>query len=259
MAKITVKGQDLVKGIQSVIYARSKDKEFKDKPLSGICLSLTNNKLNLVSSNTHRLALYSIPTDTSEEIDVIISEKTAKEIIKKAGKKKDVEIEIDNNVLIVNGLEYGLIQGKYPNYKGLHPKNGFDIEIVVSKKELIEAINKVVKERPRKEKGGKYDIIKLTLLNDAKKLIITARSHKSPSAADDEYSSVELDVSINFNHFFYEDFIIYFNDRYVQEAITPIESDNVVVRFLKIYDETDLTEFVADGYYSALVMPTRTW
>jgi len=255
MAKITMKSQDLVKGIQSVIYARSKDKEFKDKPLSGICLSLTNNKLNLVSSNTHRLALYSIPTDTSEEIDVIISDKTAKEIIKKVGKKKDVEIEIDNNVLIVNGLEYGLIQGKYPNYKVLYPKDGFDIEIVASKKELIEAINKVVKERPRKEEGGKYDIIKLTLLNDAKKLIITARSHKSPF----EYSSVELDVSINFNHFFYEDFIIYFNDRYVQEAITPIETDNVVVRFLKIYDEADLTEFTADGYYSALVMPTRGW
>jgi DNA polymerase sliding clamp subunit (PCNA homolog) len=259
MAKITIKSQDLVKGIQKVIYARSKDKDLKDKPLSGIFLSARNNKFDLVASNGHRLALYSIPIDASETVEAIISEKTAKELIKKIKKKENVEIEMDNNMLIVDGLQYDIIQGKYPDYEELYPKDGFDIEITVSKREFLDSINKVVKERPLKGESGKYDVVKLTLLNDDKKLIITARNHKSPFEVDDIYESVELDVDINFNYFFYEDFVIYFNDKYVQEAVEPIDSDNVIIRFLKIYNETCQTEFTDGSNYSALVMPMTGW
>jgi DNA polymerase-3 subunit beta len=259
MAKFTVKSQELSKGIQKVAYARSKDKDLKDKPLSGICLSLRDNKLNIVAANGHRLALYSIFVDVSETAEVVISEKTAKEIVKKIKKKDEIEIEIDNERLIIDGSEYSLIQGRYPNYEAVYPEDDFDIEIVVSKEKLLEAINSVVKERPLKGESGKYDVIKFTLLNDAKKLIITARNHKSPFEVDDIYDNIEIDASINFNHFFYEDFVIYFNDRYVQEAVEPIESDHIIIRFLKEYDETLQTEFTADGSnYSALVMPMRS-
>jgi DNA polymerase-3 subunit beta len=255
MPKILVKGQDLIKGIQKIIYARSKDKDLKDKPLSGICLSVRNNKLNLVASNGHRLALYSIPIDASETTDIIISEKTAKEIIKKIKKKENVEIEMDKNMLIVDGLQYDTIQGRYPDYEGIYPEDGFDIEITVSKSKFLDSINKVVKKRPLKGESGKYDVIKFTLINDDKKLIITARNHKSIFEIDDIYDSVELDVDINFNYFFYEDFVIYFNDKYVQEAVEPIDSDNVIIRFLKVYDEVCQTEFTDGFNYSALVMP----
>ena len=249
-----VKSKDLIKGIQSVIYARSKDKDLKDKPLSGICISLRYNKLNLVASNGHRLAIYTIPTDASEKIDAVISEKTAKEILKNIKKKENVEIEIGNN-LVINGLEYSLIHNKYPNYESIYPEDGFSIEIVVPKEEILEAIENVVKVRPRKGEWGKYDVIKLTLFNDYNKLIIAARNH-----IDDSYNSVEIDIDIKFNHISHEDFIIYFNDRYVQEAIKPIDSSNVIVRFLKVYNETSQTEFTAENSpYSSIVMPMTGW
>jgi DNA polymerase-3 subunit beta len=260
MPKISVKSQDLIAGIQKVAYARSKDKDLKDKPVSGICLSVKDNKLDLVATNGHRLALYSIPIDASETTELIISEKTAKELIKKIKKKENVEIEMDKNMLIVDGLQYDTIQGRYPDYEGIYPEDGFDIEITVSKSEFLDSINKVVKERPLKGESGKYDVIKFTLINDDKKLIITARNHKSIFEVDDIYDSVEIDADIRFNYFFYEDFIIYFNDRYVQEAVEPIESDNVIIRFLKTYDQVSQTEFTADSSnYSALVMPMTGW
>lgn len=257
MVKIVVKSKDLITGIQKVAYAHSKDKDLKGKPLSGICLSVKDNKLNLVASNYYRLALYSIPVDASETAEAIITEKTAKEIAKKVKKKETVEIEISDDKLVVDGLQYDAIQGKYPDYEGLYPKDGFDVEIVVSKRELLDSINRVVKERPLKEESGKYDVIRLTLLNDDKKLIITAKDHTFES--EDLYNSVEIDADIKFNYFFYEDFIIYFNDRYVQQAVEPIESDNVIIRFLKVYDETYQTEFTDGFNYSALVMPMRGW
>jgi DNA polymerase III sliding clamp (beta) subunit (PCNA family) len=257
MTKIVVKSRDLLTGIQKVAYARSKDKDLKNKPLSGICLSIRKDKLNLAAANGHRLALYSIPVDALETAEVIITEKTTKEIVKKVKKKETIEIEISDDKLIIDGLQYDVLQGKYPNYEGLYPKDGFDVEIVVSKRELLDSINKVVKERPLKGESGRYDVIKLTLLNDAKKLTITARDHTFES--EDLYNSVEIDADIKFNYFFYEDFVIYFNDKYVQQAVEPIESDNVIIRFLKVYDETCQTEFTDGFNYSALVMPMRGW
>jgi DNA polymerase III sliding clamp (beta) subunit (PCNA family) len=68
-----------------------------------------------------------------------------------------------------------------------------------------------------------------------------------------------MDVSINFNYYFYEDYIIFFNDRYLQEAINPVESENVIIRFSKIYNENFQAEFTDGFKYSALVAPTKGW
>lgn len=108
--------------------------------LNGLCLDITNDSLTVVGTDGHRLALATINTDELEvpilqstltdNKQVIIPNKAVAEILRNIDASDDLITIIidDNKVKVVFSknltLVSKLIDGRYPNYKDVIPKQG---------------------------------------------------------------------------------------------------------------------------------------
>ncbi len=117
--------------------------------ISGVLLSLGNERITLVATDSFRLAEASLEVEHSqpnpEEIKVIIPLKTAIEFLKilSAEKEGNVEIFVDQNqILFEVGDSYvisRLIDGNFPDYQAIVPRESKN-EITLDREEMINAI-----------------------------------------------------------------------------------------------------------------------
>ncbi len=228
--EIEVNGKDLAKMIDKTRFAISNDET--RYYLNGLYLHIQKNdgksRLCSVATDGHRLALSFIEFNKFKNpFGIILPKKSVNEIRKIIDGVENVKIAIssvkikvtaNNNIMISK-----LIDGEFPDYSKILPKNNDKI-ITINKKKFFECVDRV-----STVANDKHKSIKLTIENN----------------------KIDFEVSTNDGSFAHEVlFIEYqgekivtgFNSLYLKDVIAQIDNENLIMK-------------IKDGNLPALVEP----
>ena len=157
--------------------------------LNGALLDIKQNYINIVGTDTKRLAVFKFANEASNEFSLIIPKKAINEIQKLFFDK--IEIYYDENVLIAQSQNFEfftkLINGKFPDYERVVPKD-IAIRFELSRDKMVEGIKTI------------------SMLSDQMKITFSKESITSESLIEDNseaktmiefQTGLEEDISIN--------------------------------------------------------------
>jgi len=193
-----IEAEQLRQGIKQVIFAVAK--EGTRPVLTGVNVRLNNSGIALVAADSFRLAVYKASTDQSIEqpVDVIVPA-TALVELSRLLPDDMVDIAIGHNQIIFRAKDIQLIsqliQGKFPDYEHLIPKE-HNTRVIAEKGELLRAI-----------KASLFfaeDAIKMTVDNDG--ITVSSNNEEIGENTTDIDAIVEGDgIEIGFNGKFLTD------------------------------------------------------
>ena len=228
---------DILKEIIDKTYFASSNEETRYY-LNGLYIhtaSLNNkNYLRVVATDGHRLAQYQIsspPTITKNNFGVIVPKKLIFELRKLIDEvKENVKIDLSerkirfsfNETIIVSKL----IDGKFPDYEKVIPKNASNT-FSINRKKFLESINRISTISSEKSKAIKLNLNK-------NKITISANNVEEGGSGAEEihikYNGPSLDIGFNsgylkeiINQFTLEEITILFSD---STAPTIIKEDS---------------------------------
>ncbi len=268
-SKIKIKQKMFKEAIYQTIFATSKDES--GSFLNGVLLRITNNKIEVVATDSHRLSYKNISgvkvgagkTDIEEtstnEIEVIIPYRALSELYKLLSDDEDVFIEIrvgERQIIFIlypdgrNNIRLysRLIEGQFPNYHQIIP-NSFKTEVKVDNndfREKIERVSLFVREdlnTVKMEVVNKKENIKI---EDRCEIILKA---ESPSVGE----ALERIPCFKKG----ENITITFNSKYILDVIRVINADNILI---KLNDPLNPAIIAPDKdkSYTYIIMPVRT-
>ncbi len=202
---------------------------------SGLYFALAAGNLDIVGTDTHRLAVFSHQVESDTEFTAIIPGKTANEILRLLP-SGNVSIKGSNNLL---SFEWGetkittrIIEGAYPAYKQVLPKS-FESRVYLNVAEFKGAI-----ERANILSEGEGKIIKLSGALDV--TLVGSASGRLQEHISTEVEGQEILVSAN--------------SKFFLSALTAIEGEYVHVEFNGSNSPMALRE---EGY-THIILPVRT-
>jgi DNA polymerase III subunit beta len=239
---ITLEDSIVKKLIKKTIFACSTDEA---RPLfTGILVEVQDGKITFVATNTHRLAIKSLPYESTENLSVIIPSKVLLEIGRNLTGdmpqqviisllENQIMVTIDNVVIVSR-----LIEGKFPDYRRVIPPK-FAITSKINVKELAGAVERVA----LFSTDGDYSIIKICV--DQHELTITSSS--PDVGAGREVISCESEG---------EKLNVAFNSRYILDILKNLEAEEAVLSMNTSLSPVCITcEQEAD--YTYIVTPVR--
>lgn len=249
-----VSNQGLLRSINQVIFSVSSN-DLRPE-ISGVLFKFNDGKLILTGTDSFRLAEKSLVLDENSAVaSFIVPLKTVEELSKvlsveeEIGDKNQVEIVLGNNQVL---FRYGnlelisrLIEGSYPNYEQIIPKN-FITEVVVPREQLL----KIVKMSSLFSRSGMFDV---TLTFERDKIIISSNDANVGAYN----SSLPAEVKGNTNK-------IVLNHRYLQEGLQAFDSKNILIKtidaanpmMMQSHEEIKEGEEGKNDYFY-LLMPIR--
>ncbi len=249
-----VSNNSLAKAINQVVFSVSSN-DLRPE-ISGVLFKFNDNKLILAGTDSFRLAERSlILEEKSESADFIVPLKTIQELHKILDTEEELEdggqVEIvlgGNQVMFRQGnieLVSRLIEGIYPNYEQIVPKN-FLTEVVVPREQLL----KTVKTSSLFSRSGMFDI---TLTFERDKVIISSNDANIGAYN----SSLPAETKGNTNK-------IVLNHRYLQEGLQALGGKNTQLKIIDASNPMMVQDYVEEKEgeeqnkdYFYLVMPIR--
>jgi len=213
--------------------------------LNGALLLYADDKLQMVATDGHRLALASTSLEKnskSEPLKVIIPKKALIELAKLTAGVEDVlELSKDENHLYFEvqerHLTSRLLAGQFPNYELVLPKNN-DKTITLNADTLTQAIRRAALMADERSHGVKLDL-------SSGKLSITSQSADVGEAKE----MIPLDYAG-------DGLSIGFNASYILDFLAVVGTDEVLLE-LKDEQSPALMRPADDGDYRYVVMPMR--
>jgi DNA polymerase-3 subunit beta len=212
--------------------------------LNGLLLEINTAYVRAVSTDGHRLAISTadVATGQSEVKSIIVPRKAVLEISRiLEDSDEQVEVVIGENYirLILQDVTFTskLVDGQYPNYESVIPKN-CDKQLVVDKNTIRQCLV-----RTSILSNEKYRGIKLEINKD----------YLKASANNPDQEEAEDEIPITYDG---EQIEMGFNVNYLIDAITALDSENIELNFT---DSNGSTLIQASGEDSCLyvVMPMR--
>ncbi len=212
--------------------------------LNGLLLNISNQNINLVSSDGHRLAIFEDRLDaaTGYEARIILPRKGVLELYRLLN-DLDVELTVrfsNNNIKITAGnliFSAKLVDAKYPDFSKVFQQK-FNEPMSLSKQELKDALTRVSVLANEKFKG-------VTLNISPGKLHITTHNPENDEA--------EEDIAITHQG---EDLSIAFNAQYLLDAVSNLDSETAVLTIASNVISCFINEPDQSGY-KFIVMPMR--
>ncbi|WP_456401198.1 DNA polymerase III subunit beta [Persephonella sp.] len=233
-----ITGNNLQKAINKTSYASSKEES--RYALQGVLFKTLNGDIDVVATDGHRLALYTIDRTGKGEINIIIPQKALNELKKLLTGLEDVEVSATDQYAFFRTKEWilmtRLLEGAFPDYTQVIPKE-FSREITIQKKEFLESVKRV-----SAIIEGDTKPIKLTLKPGVLEL-------KSVSV---EYGEAVDELNVEYEG---EEYSIGFNAKYLIEAVEVIESEDINIKFTNPNAQTLILPVESDDRYKAIVMP----
>ncbi|WP_457596116.1 DNA polymerase III subunit beta [Hydrogenimonas sp.] len=199
--------------------------------LNGALLNIKENEIDIVGTDTRRLAIGKIPNESDKTLSMIIPKKAIIEIQKLFFDQ--IEIHYDETHLIITSPGYyfftRLINGKYPDYERIIPKS-VKHSLTLPKSPLVEAIKQITTISQE---------IKLTFEPDT--IIFKSLGEENSEAV------TEIDLKTGME----EKFVLAVNSRYLLDFLTHVESENFVMGL----NEPNLPFIVQSGNFSTVIMP----
>lgn len=239
--RYTIKTDDFKQAVSQTILTASND---STRPvLTGIYWHSFEGNLYLAATDGYRLSEKKL-VETKSEVAAIIPATTLQEVLRTLSDDMDeVEILFDETQVRFRASEAEvtsrLIDGNFPDYRQLIPAKS-ETNITLNKAEFVR-ITKVAGLFAR-ESGGSVTI---TADGDKKSLAI----HSIASQLGENTSEIEADIDTSGQ--------VTLNSRYLSEALSVIEADEVIFRFSgKLSPCVLVSKDAAD--YKHIIMPLKS-
>ncbi len=233
-------GEDLQKAISEVAFAAAFSETQPE--ISGILFNFEGGTLTLAATDRYRLAERGvkllgeasprqviIPARAVSEIGRVMGQGTVEVFLTEAQacfKTEDVEVITR------------LIDGQYPDYKQIIPKN-FTTEVMVSRLDLIQSL------KAASVFASESNNVELFVNPSAKELVIKSQS----SQTGDSEIRLDADGAGEKNS-------IIFNYRYILECLNNLSDDKVNLRLISSASPAEFVPVGREGYLY-LVMPIK--
>jgi DNA polymerase-3 subunit beta len=210
--------------------------------LNGVLFLLQPKEVRFVATDGHRLAVATRGVGQGlSGVSGIVPRKAVTEIVRVLGASEDVQLAITENQFVMQMPNFvmtaRLIEGQFPNWEAVIPRS-HPSRLVLKRSELAGALRRVAVMAEERNKPVRFGLA-------AGALTLSAASHDLGEAEETlavDYSGAE--------------FTIGFNARYVQDALAPMEHEDVVVEF-KDALSPGVLKSAADEGYCCVIMPMR--
>lgn len=240
--KIKIKQKDLKNGINKTINSAATNNL---KPeITGIYFNFKKNNLKTVSTDSFRLAEKQINFEgvIEDKTNFILPIKTAQELSRllKDG-EDDVILLLDQNQIMFdfNNIQIfsKLIDGQYPNYEQIMPKN-FKTKSIVKKQDFLSAL------KIASVFCGKNNDIKIKINKNSVEIV----------SQDNEKGENENELEAKTNG---PGLDAVFNYRYLIDGLNNIDDEDIVLNFNEKNTPVLITG-QKEGDYNYIVMPVRS-
>ncbi|MCW9054929.1 MAG: DNA polymerase III subunit beta [Candidatus Pacebacteria bacterium] len=238
----TIKTDELIRGIQSVVYSASHS---TIKPeLSSVYIYENDKKINFVATDSFRLAekVIQIKQKNSLSQSFLLPLRNAVEIVRILNQIGDTDVVLkitDNQISFEVDNIYitsRVIDGVFPDYKQIIPKD-YVTEVVVLKQDLLNTFKKI---NIFSDRFGQVSIA----VEPKKKLFTVSAHNSSVGETNDSIDAVIKGESIDMR----------FNYRYIYDCLSSIHSDSITLLFTGI-GKPLIIKGVSDESFLYLVMP----
>ncbi len=214
-----IKSKQLLKLLNKCKFSVSNDET--RHYLSGIYFHQTEvddkNYLTAVATDSHRMSISKIRLEEKIDFDpIILPKKTIFQLcslldsydgdVKVSNVKSKIKFELSNSILISK-----LIDGKFPNYVQVIPKNN-QKKLEIELKLFLNSVDRVASVSLDKKDGVKFNLSKDTL----------NLSVNNTNSGDGKET-----LSVNFDH----DLEISFNSRYMIDVASQLDGDRIEIFF----------------------------
>ena len=193
---VTISGKEFAGALHQVVPAASADDA---RPiLTGVLLAAEEGGLRLVATDSYRLAVRDIPGTTvmSDGQSVLVPSRALRELERLLGSDDEITLRLGERE---TSFEVGslrlttrLIEGEFPNYRGLIPASHPN-QLTVGREALVEAVRRV-KLMAREPNTP----VRLVMNDDGLELVaITQDVGQANEQLDARYSGDELTVAFN--------------------------------------------------------------
>lgn len=236
---ITLPSATLIEGLRGTLFCASDDET--KQVLTGAHLS-TNGSLELAVTDGHRLAVVSTPVEDLPTIEggVTIPAKALSELIRMAD-SDTVSVKFDKTQAVFEWedqrLTTRLLEGQYPNYNQLIPKQ-FVRQLTVDRRSLIQSLERIAVLADQKN-----NIVKFTL--DQEQITLSVDAPDVGSGVETLSCQVTGDA-----------LDIAFNVKYLLEGLKAMSATEIVVR-LNTATSPVVIEPIGGAKSLYLVMPVQ--
>jgi DNA polymerase-3 subunit beta len=212
--------------------------------LNGMLFSLQGQKLVVVSTDGHRMAMDArmLGEDTGKNQDIILPRKTVMELIKLLADSDDeIHIQIGGNQVVFRHSSFELrskvVDGKFPDYQRVIPVNN-DKEFDIDRQRLHQALSRAAILTNEKYRG-----VRLALTSGS--LRIACSNNEQEEAQEEleiDYAKDPLDIG--------------FNIQYLQDVLNNVDSTQVHCVFGDASSSMLIT-VPGQEHFRYVVMPMR--
>lgn len=237
---LTIGGAELVDALRQVVVAASADDA---RPiLTGVLLAAEAGGLRLVATDSYRLAVRDLPGTSvlAEGQHVLVPSRALSELSRVLSGAAMVELRLgerDASFQVgATRLTTRLIEGEFPNYRGLIPSS-YPNRLTVGREPLLEAIRRV------KLMAREATPVRLVMQSDGLELVaITQDVGQAHEQLDAKFEGGELTVA--------------FNPEYLLSGVEVTPGDEVVISTLDALKPAVLRSTESDDFLY-LLMPVR--
>jgi DNA polymerase-3 subunit beta len=211
--EFTIAGNELKKIADTTLFAASTDA--MRPAMMGVLFEMKPNELRAVSTDGHRLVrlIKSLETTAKDKVKAIVASRVLSIVQKSLSGESEVKVSIstkESKVQFVIGstkIVSGLIAENYPNYEAVIPLEN-DKHMVINRTDMLGAVKRVARFSSRGD---------VRLQIEPKEIRISAENA-------DEGASAEETLPCDFKS---ESMLIGFNAKFIEDALSHIESEEV--------------------------------
>ena len=237
---LTISASNLSTALKQVVTAASSDDA---RPiLTGVLLAAEEGGLRLVATDSYRLAVRDLPGAAvlSEGQQVLVPSRALSELARVLAGADNVELRLgERDASFQVGtirLTTRLIEGEFPNYRGLIPAS-YPNRLTVGREALLEAVRRV------KLMAREATPVRMVMRTDGLELVaITQDVGQAHEELDAKYEGTELTVA--------------FNPEYLLDGVEVTPGDEVVVSTLDALKPAVIRS-TDGGEFLYLLMPVR--
>ena len=214
--------------------------------LNGLFFSLDEGELCAVATDSHRLALSSLPVSSQGKTEGILPREIVSEIKRLLSDTKDItKVSITGQKIVVSLQNIQVsakgLNGQFPDYKKVIPKE-FLVEIVLDRQQFLATLQRA-------------SAISASSLLDEGAHVSLAFSNKELLVKSSNMDGEEANIkqSVDYNG---DDFEISFNSKYLQDVMKTLDTEKIR---LQMRDASSGTRIIGEGSGSDeyIVMPLR--
>lgn len=199
---ITLAADALINGLKGALFATSADET--KQVLTGVHLLSGADSLEFAATDGHRLSVVQTVDETGGEtpaMDVTVPAKALRELerlIQGYASNEPVALRLDETQVLFDlgrqRLTTRLLEGQYPNYRQLLPKQ-FARQVTLDRRALMASLERVAVLASQKN-----DIIKITLNSADQQIMLSAEAQEVGSGRETlpaQISGDDLDIAFN--------------------------------------------------------------